>query len=197
MFCGFYGTGGDSTWCCQSGPNLTSCCGDPNNLFREDEMPDGVWGHFFFPEADSKATSVLSSSAMTSTATSDTSQATSSASNASNQPAGATSDHSSLANTVGVAVGVPLGVLTLAVIGFLVWRARRLSHSTRLWSSRMEEQKQPMMIPEGSMGRDYQGRDYQDNHNPEGRALFKQDWTPCELTSSRDAQELSGAPGGR
>jgi len=117
-----------SQWCCQDvQDDGLSCCNRQNATFG---MPTG-FGEFFLPAgagAADTASSVMASSiamptspAVTQTATTTVTQVAT----ATATPSGAGSSH--LPTTVGAAVGVPLGVLALAIVGYLLWRARRKS----------------------------------------------------------------------
>ena len=74
---------------------------------------------------------------VTVTASTGASSSTASLSSLSNSSASS----SNLGPTIGAAVGVPLGVLALGLVGFLFWRARRNSASKAQASIEMEPGK--------------------------------------------------------
>ena len=105
------------TWCCWN-PGVqgsNSCC---DNTFT---MNTAAWGQVYLHASNGTTFSALSASSTSPP----TSSATKSASSASASASPSSKSGLDLASTIGLAVGIPLGILVIAVMGILFWWMRR------------------------------------------------------------------------
>lgn len=108
--------GRSGPWCC--GPNATKCCADGNGIY----IPVG--------QVITQRESLPSSTATTTT--SGTSTPTSSSPSTTTSTSSQTSEPSKPSNkslTIGLGVGIPLGVIFWVILAFGVWELRKLNNN--------------------------------------------------------------------